>query len=60
MPTTYIVVALGDVIARDKKCEASTCKYDATILREMVADLEDDQRDDNDYDDGPEAEELGG
>jgi len=55
---TYIVVALGYVIARDEKCKASACKYDASILCEVVADLENDQRDDYYHDNGPEAEKL--
>jgi hypothetical protein len=56
----YIVVVLGDVVASNEKCKSSTCEYDASILREVVANLENDQRDNNDHDNSPEAEKLGG
>jgi hypothetical protein len=60
MSATYIVVLFGNVITRNEECKASTCKYDASVLREMVANLEDDQRDNNDHNDCPEAEKLSG
>jgi hypothetical protein len=56
----YIVVVLGDVVASDEKCKSSTCEYDASILCEVVADLENNQRDNNDHNNSPEAEKLGG
>ena len=48
------------MVTGDEQTRASDADKDAADLRPVVADLEEEKRNDNDDDDGPEVDELGG
>ena len=53
-------VCTSDVVGGNKNAKTSTADDDTSVLRDVIADTEEDERDGYDHDDGPERDQLGG
>ena len=54
-----VIVLAGDVVGGEEDAHAADTEEDAGVLREVVAHVEEDERNDDNNDNGPEVDQLG-
>jgi len=54
-----VIVLAGDVVGGEEDAHTADAEEDAGVLREMVTHVEEDERDDDNNDNGPEVNQLG-